>query len=313
MQIRKLVKSGHTSLVVAVPSDWIKKNKLKAGDMLYIKEDRDQLCISTDVKDQPREKCSTVINVDGKDSRRIMYEISAAYMDNFHLITLKGKELIKKSKDIKKYITNLVALELLEESSEKIVARSFLNVGEADPKAIIRRMDNIVRSMITDTKDVWGNPDLAECIVDRDKEVNRLNILIYKLMKYAYRHKDVTRLWGLDEMEIMRYWEVNICLEKIGDRIKNIAILVPQMKKHKKLALDILAKVETLYQEIMKSFYKNSFDHAADISSKRHDLVDEVQKNMIDNNCVICSQVGINFFIMIANINNISRAVRYLD
>jgi len=50
MNIRKLVKSGSTSHTIALPKDWLTKNNLKKGDMLYIKEENNEINISSEEK-----------------------------------------------------------------------------------------------------------------------------------------------------------------------------------------------------------------------------------------------------------------------
>ena len=314
MQIRKLVKSGYASLVVAVPKDWIDKHKLKPGDLLYIDEEGDKLSLSTEKKEKHEEVKSITINVDSKNVRLALYEITAAYLNNYHQITIKSKDLLKVSNTIKNYIKQLVALELVEDSSDKIVATSFLNIADSNPTVVIRRMDNIVRSMITDTKEVFNKPELAQVIFDRDKEVNRLNILMYKLLKYAHSNREIIKTWGMEEIAILRYWDINISLEKIGDRIKNIARLATQLdKQRRKKFLSLFDRIEKTYKANLKSFYSHSFRDASETSIGRQDILADIQKDFVNNKCVICSKLAINFFIMVANINNISRAVRYLD
>ena len=47
MQIRKLVKSGAASHTISLPIDWVNKNKLNKGDLLYIQEKNNELIVSS--------------------------------------------------------------------------------------------------------------------------------------------------------------------------------------------------------------------------------------------------------------------------
>ena len=315
MQIRKLVKSGHSSLVVAVPRDWIKRNKLKPGDLVYIDDSSNKLVVSTEFKENVTEKREKVINIDGMDEIVILREINTAYLNNYYYIIIKGDELKKHLRYVKKLISDLVALELVDESSEKIMARSFLNVHDTDLKVLVRRVDNILRSMIIDTKQALNEPSLVEAVVDRDNEVNRLNLLMAKVLKAAYYDKSILTSLGMDEMELLRYWELNGHLEKIGDRTKDIATAVLQLKKvnHKDF-LKLFSEMEDLYKEAMMSFYKNSYKISDEVTHKRRVIMADIGKYITKNSkCAACAQIGINSYNMTAHINDIGRIIRYMS
>jgi len=314
MQIRKLVKSGNSSLVVAIPRDWIKRNKLKQGNFVYIDEKKNTLSMRTELKEKLPENSKIVINIDGKSERIISRDINSAYLDNYHYIIIKGNELKKKTDSIKKMISDLIAIEIIDESSNKIVAKNFLNIYDTEPKVVIRRMDNIIRSMIMDTKDAANDHEIVANIVNRDKGINRLNYLISKIVKVANNDKSILGSLNLSEMDILRYWELNSQLEKIGDRIKNIARLMPKVEpKHRKDCLMLFSQIENMYKNVMKAFYNFSVKLSDDISSDRKLINDNIKKFIKNSNCATCSQIAINAFNMTGHINDIGRIIRYLD
>lgn len=314
MHIRKLVRSGHSSLVVAVPQNWIRTNNLKPGALIYLDELNGSLVMKTDSRESPPAKSDTVIDVDGLPVRRISREIISAYLNNFHHIVIKGAELRKKSKAIKKMISYLIALELIEECSDKIVAQSFLNIYDAEPCVILRRMDNIIRSMILDVKQHPADHDMAADLMERDMEVNRLNYLVSKVLKMATKDKSVMSALGLSSLDILRYWEVNGTIEKIGDRVKNIAQLMADMEpSHKAKFVELFLGIEEMYKDVMKSFYESSVKLSDSISARRVIINDHIERFLQETNCPLCSQVAINAFTITGNINDIGRMVRYMD
>src|SRR3989338_8302561 len=64
MDIRKLVKSGHSSLVAALPRSWILRNKLKQGDLIYISQDQDKIIIETEIKREAPKKKEIIITTE---------------------------------------------------------------------------------------------------------------------------------------------------------------------------------------------------------------------------------------------------------
>ena len=314
MNTRKLVKSGHSSLVVAMPMDWIKRNNLKPGDTIYIEDDNDKLNISTSLTIPKLEKKEKVIITDGKTEREILHEISSAYMDNFFHIIIKGKNLTKFSKRVKEHVCHLIAVEVVEELSDKIVAKSFLNIYDSELKTLVRRMDNIVRSMIIDTSAAVKDLDLVQNIIERDVEINRLYFLVFKILKAMHTDKQVLISQKMEELDVLRYWELNIHLEKIGDRVKNIAATIPQLNpSRKKRFLELFSQLAKLYNDVMKAFYNRSSDDADKISVSRVKLLANIQIYMKKNGCAVCNQIAINAFNMAGHINDIARIVRYLN
>ncbi len=312
MNTRRLVKSGYSSLVIAIPKEWIEKNKLKHKDEIYITEQDNKLIIQSEYKKKITEKKEKVIDIDSLVDKIIMREIASAYLNNYDYILLKGKTLKKRSKEIKLMISSLIALEVVDESSEKILAKNFLNLQDTDVPLLIRRMDNIVRSMIIDVKQSLTDKSLVENIVERDIEINKLNHLILRVLKTAYTDPSVFNYIGIPSSSLMPYWEVNIALEKIGDRIKHIAMIVPEIKEPcKKRFLQLIDKIEDYYKKSMKTFYESSVKGSDEVAILKEELR-KVINDYTSHKCIACSKVAINLFNMIGHINDISRIVRYI-
>ncbi len=315
MNIRKLVKSGHTSLVIAVPQDWIKKNKLKPGDLLYITEKKNKLIITTDTNTTTLEKADVVISTQGKQDKEIQHDITSAYMNNFNHIIIKGKNLPKVVKSVKENINSHIALELVDESSERIVARSFLDIHDVDVKLVIRRMDNIIRSMIIDLKEVTKKEEDPTHIIDRDKEVNRLSGLLIKILKTAQQDKTILDTLNLTELDVLRYWEVNMLLEKIGDRVKIVANHSLELKKpQKKEFVDLLSSLEQFYKNAMTAFYQMSSSLAEEAWVEKNNLFNIIRK-YIENHSrhIICSKIAATVTGMVTLTNHIVRVTRLLE
>ena len=313
MDVRKLVKSGHASLVLAIPKGWLTKHNLKAGDLVYIDESHGQLIIKHEKQEAKVSQREIVLNVDGMKPEIIPFEIATAYMSNYRYIIVKGKTLPKVLEIVKDSIVELVALELIDESSERVVARNFLNINDIDTKILVRRMDNIIRSMIMDTKDAVKDPSIIPAIVNRDKEVNRLTFLMYKILKAVHCDRNLMRKLNLSELDILRLWGTNIHLEKIGDRVKHAAKIIPDMKpKEKTEFLKFYTEIEKMYTDVMKASYQNSLSLADDASIRRKAVLKSIDAYINKHKSYAAAEIAINTFSMIQLVNNIARLLRYL-
>ena len=315
MQIRKLVKSGLSSYTIALPKDWIDRNTLKKGDLLYINETpQNELLIAKEAKKQEKERREVVINIDGKKPHKIYREIVSTYLTDFHRFIIKGQSLNKNIKDIRKLIYILPALEIVEESSSKVVARSFLDVYDISIKDLIRRMDNIIRSMILDVKNMLGGESIHEIIIERDEDINRLSYLVFKILKSAFTNPDVMTSLDLTKLETLSYWQVTVHLEKIGDEVKRVARHIGESPKSISQAQlkSLIEKVYSYYVESMTSFYKQDKIGADDVCLKRKSLAIECDKYFISHRNIVNSEISGKFKGMLSHLIDITRLVRYL-
>ena len=60
---------------------------------------------------------------------------------------------------LKKEVSELVALEIVDETSTSIVCRNFVNMSDVNVENLVRRMDNIVRSMLHDLPSALANTE----------------------------------------------------------------------------------------------------------------------------------------------------------
>jgi len=313
MDIRTLVKSGHSSLVVALPREWIISNKLQSGDKIFIRDENNDLVISNEIKKKETDRGEIVIDIDNKCDRIISRELVAAYINSYNYVIIKGKTLKQKIKFVKSMISGLIALEVVDESSQRLVAKNFLNLHDNELKLLIRRMDNIVRSMICDLKDSMNDNTLIENLVERDKEINKINFLVFKILKAVQNDKTVLRSVNISEHDILKYWEMNGCLEKIGDRIKHIAGMIPELeKKRQGEFIGLIRDLENFYIDSMVAFYEDSIDKTHLIINQKEEIGKKIHE-FASHKSIACSKIAINAFNLNGNINDIGRMVRYIS
>ena len=114
MEYRKLIKFGNSSHIISLPNNWVKKNKLKKGDLIYLEENgNNELVLNSEIKKERIEPKEIVIDLANKDNDEIKREIHSAYINNFNTINLVGRNLNTKEIMIRKIISN-TKLRILE-------------------------------------------------------------------------------------------------------------------------------------------------------------------------------------------------------
>lgn len=276
MEYRKLISFGKSSYVVSLPKSWVVQNKLKKGDLLYFDEKEKDLILSIQSGGGDKKEKEIIINVDGKSVRRIQREIISAYIKDFKSIVLLGDELKDKAKDIQATIQNLMALEVMEQTSRKIVARDFLDMNTISIYNLIRKVDIIIRAMIEDCEKMFEE-DNYDNISHRDNDINRLSFLIFRAIEYGFTNSSsVYKKQNLTSLDLHNLWWFVFNLETIGDEVKRIARYTRDVKLTKPQQnqfLRILADAKEGYLKMMKAFHTHDVDIAHNVLETKGEVL----------------------------------------
>jgi phosphate uptake regulator len=279
-EVRRLIKFGDSSHVVSIPKDWIEKNKLQKGDLIFLDENEfGQLLISPDQKKIERVDRGISVCIDKKNEAQIKREIIASYLKNFSTIRLHGSEIRKKLPFIKETIQNLMAMEIVKQSNEEVVAKVFVDTETIKFEEITTRIDLMVRSLFQDfccllEKENIQEKELEE-MVSRDEDVNGLFFLSQKLFKQKLENPFLVSTVKL--ADLFESWNTNFRLEFLSDRIKEMSTLIKKNKLNKNKAIvkslkNIFKEIEFYYLSVMKARHARDINIAFELSSKKVDL-----------------------------------------
>ena len=246
MEYRKLISFGKNSFVVSLPKPWVIQNKLKKGDLIYIEENGPGLVLSSKENQKENSEKTKVINIDGKSSGRLQREVNAAYILNNRRITLKGNELKRNIKRLQQTLQNLIALEVMEQTSDTIIAKDFLNMKKVSVDELLRKMDVVTRAMFTEARENFTKESYLN-LSERDNDVNRLFFLLYRTILYNLDNPmSAVKNFKLTPAELLSYHFCAFYLEKVADEVRRTARYTHQIKvdENEKTKLkDFLAQV----------------------------------------------------------------------
>jgi len=282
METRKIIKFGNSSHIISVPKSWIKENKLKKGDLVYLKKNSNgELILLPKEKEEATFK-KAVIHATSKDMKLIEREILAAYIKGFNVLSVTAPDIKNKIPEIKKKLKNLAGVDILEKNSKEIIVADFLDIKSMSPKGIIRRIDNNLRSMYEDFELCLENKKIKENeykeIYGTDNEVNKFYFLLWKLTVLGLGDPLILHKLDLDQVELTHTWWLGMSMEKMGDEIKRIARNLKNKKFKKdtlKELLNIFIVIKKSYLDAMSSYYKKDIKLAYDVLSKRRDIIQE--------------------------------------
>lgn len=299
MGFRKIIGFGGSSHVVSLPKDWVDKNGLKKGDVLSIEEEDSALKVSPVFLKQNKDVKTADIDFDG-NLKRLKAQLIYAYMNNFAIIHINGKDLFKYLSDIRGISENLIALEIIQQTPQRIVLKDFLNVNDVSIHDTVRRMDRIVMSMAEDVKTylLGKNIDLKNALEQKELDINRLSNLVFKTLKRGFNSSDRAIL-KLNLDDVFYYWELTLFVEKIGDQIKRIPrYLKPGVSAELIKGFDNAIEQ---YVTSMKANFTRDHELALDILTRKRDIYTNLDR--LSNIIPAGSMPGLE---KIKNINNYS-------
>lgn len=280
-EFRKLINFGKTSYVISLPKNWIKRNRLKKGDIITVEKISNKLMLIPGTFKDKKRRLEIKIKVDGKSFREIRREIIAYYINGYNTISLYGETISKLSTQIKsKIVTLLMGIEIIEESANKLVLKDFIAPGQINVLELLRKIDMIIRELFNDAKEFLNVPRVSvENIYFRDDEVNRLYFFLRRVFN-AYLRNELQQKFS--PIQIVTLLQIAGTMEKISDEIKRIAKYLNKVNRKKELLKSgfkqIYEEVERFYLKIMKALFVHNKELAFEATGKKEQLITKANK-----------------------------------
>ncbi|NJL44140.1 MAG: hypothetical protein HC945_02380, partial [Nitrosarchaeum sp.] len=276
MEQRKLIQFGTNSFVVSIPKKWLSRNNLGKGDPLYIQDLGSSLNIRSNIGKPTADQRE--IHIDGTEHiESIKLRILTAYINNIRRIIIMNPQ--EQSGAIRSILHGVIALEIVEQTPQVIVAQDYLDMHQISVKELFRQVDVILRSMLADINHALTEPAsprrsrIGADLTARDQDINRLVVLALRTITYRLRN-----LEEHDPAHLLKQWEAFYTLEKTGDEVKRIGRLITQADlTAKQDIMYILKDIEELYTEIMEIHYLSDKEAAYRLAAKKAQRMERLQ------------------------------------
>jgi len=223
---RRLQQIG-SSILVSLPSQWVKSNNLKKGNIIPIDINRDNsisIFPSVDATDKVKEVTILYSQV-SMDS--LVNQVYGAYLLGYDIIRIKASSQISfdDADRIKRAIRKLVGLEIVDEDGSNISAQFLLDANTLDAEKILRRMSSIVAGMYRDMLEAIKRKEnsIRRVITGRDDEVDRQYFLLVRLIRSTMMDQKLAGKLNLSNIDILDYRIAANLLESAGDYIVDFA------------------------------------------------------------------------------------------
>ena len=256
MKFRKVQEVGRGTLLISLPKDWARRMGVKRGGFVAVWE-RGDGCLVVDPSYGRMEEASKItITFAGKDEEKVRWEVLGAYLLGYDIIEIKTEGRINPEarERIKAAIENLIGLEILEEDSSRLVAQCLIDPSAVAPKKLLHRENTITVGMHRDavTSLLRGDRRLAQLVVKRDDEVDRIHFLIVRLLRSAVRNPRLADKFAVTSIDCLDYRVVANVIEAIGDyavEMAEVYLGLPKDVKREDLSI-VLREVSEILCEM---------------------------------------------------------------
>src|SRR6478609_267289 len=233
---RRIRKVG-SSILISLPNEWIKFNKLKKGTTLLLEINKDNSISVFPSADTSEVVKSVVIPYSYENMDNLINQIYGAYLLGYDIIKIKARTPIRFEhiETIKFAMRKLVGLEIVDEDTSNIESQFLIDTNSLDAAKILKRMNTIVAGMYRDILDVFmsKSPGIAKLMTSRDDEVDRQYFLLVRLIRSAMMDQKLARKLNLSNIDILDYRIAANHLESAGDYISEFASTVPSISRTK--------------------------------------------------------------------------------
>ncbi len=287
-ELRRIQKTGASTMTISLPKDWIRSNSIKQGDALAIRVLTDGT-ISIDPKmDRTKTESRKVIWVETDEAKEhLTRKLIGAYLAGYNIIEVRSKDRLdlELKHAVKEISRMVIGPEVIEETSNTVVLHDLSDPVELPQEKCVRRMHLIVSSMHKDAIMALKEADLslAEDVIDRDADVDRLYWMAVKQYNMILKDRKLSEKIGVDIFEGMNLMLVARGIERIGDHAEKIAsnTIIAINAKVEISNQDEIGKLSTsaisLLDKAMEAFFLKDINTANVIIDQGTELVQRGQ------------------------------------
>lgn len=275
MDTRKVQRTGKSTFIVSLPKSWATKNGISAGSIIYINQgDNGALTLSTDRSERD---LRAKLDIGDKIGDHLVRDIIGCYVGGYRTIEVTAGHMSSlQKKDLHQIVNKLIGPEILEETINKVVIQDLLSSEELQSERALKRIKTVVKSMIIDSfaSLLNNNEELALDVIQRDNDVDRLNLLISRQFTEILRSGSV-RQETLNPITAFNYMQAASNLERIADHAHRISEIAGQ--KSYNLPQGVKDELSRMQDQIC-SLIDESVSHLIQTNSnKANELIDRIR------------------------------------
>ena len=237
VETRKVQRLGPSTLAMTLPAEWAKEHGVNKGDEVSIRMGgKGTLTVLPESANT--EDSEAVLRADNLDADSLERGILAQYVLGRRVIHVHSEAGALDSEHINavyKAETQLMGLGVIEETPESIAIRCSVDPEDFTLDNLLKRLENTGSTMRGEAVKALahGNPDLAQRALNRERQANKIFVLLLRLIFTAYQNPNLARAVDLDSgFPLIGYRSIAKNLELTADNAEDIAEIVLETEGH---------------------------------------------------------------------------------
>jgi phosphate uptake regulator len=295
METRKVQRLGPSTLAMTLPAEWAAEHDVDKGDEVSLRMGgKGTLTVLPESASQG--DASATIRADNLDADSLERAIVAQYVLGRRVIHIQKDDGALDSEHINAVYqaeTQLMGLGVIEETPDRIAIRCSVDPEDFTLDNLLERLESTGSTMRGEAVKALahGNTDLAQRALNRERQANKIFVLLLRLIFTAYQNPNLARAVGLESgFPLIGYRSVAKNLELTADNAEDIANIVGDTEDH---TLDVDSKttrrirafteqVDELTQTAVQAVVERDYDKTVACRTLFRQLRDREQEILDD-------------------------------
>jgi phosphate uptake regulator len=306
METRKVQRLGPSTLAMTLPAEWASKHNVEKGDEVSLRMGGKGTLTVLPESVQSEESQATIhaenLNADAVEraivaqyvlGRRIIHVEApeGGTLDSAHINAVYNAE------------TQLMGLGVIEETPDRIAIRCSVDPEDFTLNNLLERLESTGSTMRNEAIKslAHGNPDLAQRALNRERQANKIFVLLLRLIFTAYQNPNLARAIGLEDgFPLIGYRSIAKNLELTADNAEDIAEIALEATDHSlnvesstmRRIREFTDKVNEISELAVQAAVERDYDTAievreeyAKVGDREHEILDDLAE--MDNESLL--------------------------
>ncbi|WP_290817664.1 PhoU domain-containing protein [Halovivax sp.] len=288
METRKVQRLGPSTLAMTLPAEWASEQDVEKGDEVSIRMGG-KGTLTVMPESASSEETEAIVHSDKLDADSVERAIVAQYVLGRRVIRIERSEGALDSDIINavyKAETQLMGLGVIEETPESIAIRCSVDAEDFTLDNLLERLERTGRTMRGEAIKALahGNPDLAQRALNRERQANKIFVLLLRLIFTAHQNPNLARAVDLDSgFPLIGYRSIAKNLELTADNAEDIADIVMETEGHS-LAIDssVMREIRELTEQVdeitsrsVEAAVERDYDLAIEVRQRFHAISEQ--------------------------------------
>ena len=238
METRKVQRLGPSTLAMTLPAEWAQEYDVEKGDEVSLRLGSKGM-LTVMPESVQTEESEAVVNTTDLDADAVERAIVAQYVLGRRIIHVEaGEGETLESTHINAVYnaeTQLMGLGVIEETPDSIAIRCSVDPVDFTLNNLLERLESTGSTMRNEAVKALAhnNPDLAQRALNRERQANKIFVLLLRLLFTAYQNPNLAHQVGLtDGFPLIGYRSIAKNLELTADSAEDIAEIVLEADGH---------------------------------------------------------------------------------